>query len=140
MDILHFTIAETIERMGTYQRHIVGKALLCELSDMFGIDTGWLDLHDRHKTSTKVTQILQLVEGSWRDKSREEIASIGYVAHSLEAALLKAGRNELGGKFDNPRSSAALAVNGLGWFLERPNLLPPLPGLSDALLINASDF
>ncbi len=61
LDILLLTIAETIERMGTYQRHVVGKSLLCELSDRFGIDAGWLGLHDRHKTSARAAQILQLV-------------------------------------------------------------------------------
>ena len=55
----------------------------------------------------------------------------------VEAALLKAGGNELDGKFDNPRSSAALAVNGFGWFIERPHLLPRLPGLDDVPLAGA---
>jgi hypothetical protein len=55
----------------------------------------------------------------------------------VEAALLKAGGNELDGKFDNPRSSAALAVNGFGWFIERPHLLPALPGLEDVPLTGA---
>lgn len=55
----------------------------------------------------------------------------------VEAALQKAGGNELEGKFDNPRSSAALAVNGFGWFMERPDLLPRLPGLDDLSLIDA---
>ena len=32
------------------------------------------------------------------------------------------------GKFTNPESSAALAVNALGWFIDRPAMLPPLPG------------
>jgi hypothetical protein len=37
--------------------------------------------------------------------------------------------NEIGlGKFASPQSSAALAVNTFGWFLERPMDLPPLPG------------
>lgn len=55
----------------------------------------------------------------------------------VEVALQKAGGNELEGKFDNQRSSAALAVNGFGWFIERPHLLPPLPGLDDLPLIDA---
>lgn len=55
----------------------------------------------------------------------------------VEAALLKAGGNELDDKFDNPHSSAALAVNGFCWFIERPHLLPPLPGLEDVPLADA---
>ena len=31
--------------------------------------------------------IMEIVHGSWEDKARGEIASSGYVAHSLEAAL-----------------------------------------------------
>ncbi|WP_144094576.1 PGN_0703 family putative restriction endonuclease [Croceicoccus sediminis] len=50
------------------------------------------------------------------------------VRHSLDIA----GGNELAsGKFESPESSAALAVNGFGWFIERPALLPPFPGLDD---------
>jgi len=30
----------------------------------------------------------------------------------------------------NPDSSAALAVNTFGWFIERPKALPPFPGLN----------
>lgn len=33
------------------------------------------------------------------------------------------------GKFDSPESSAALSANGFGWFMERPGLLPMLPGV-----------
>ena len=36
------------------------------------------------------------------------------------------------GKFDNPESSAALAANAFGFFPERANALPPLPGLKNA--------
>jgi hypothetical protein len=44
--------------------------------------------------------------------------------------LSKAGGNELdSGKFASPESSAALAVNTFGWFVERPHLLPVLPGM-----------
>ncbi len=47
-------------------------------------------------------------------------------------ALDRAGGNELAsGKFASPESSAALAANGFGWFIERPALLPPFPGLDD---------
>lgn len=44
--------------------------------------------------------------------------------------LSKAGGHELdSGKFASPDSSAALAVNTFGWFIERPQLLPALPGI-----------
>jgi hypothetical protein len=46
------------------------------------------------------------------------------------AALARSPGNELAsGKFDSPESSAALAVNAFGWFLERAAMLPPLPGV-----------
>ena len=51
-------------------------------------------------------------------------------AEAVLAALSRAPGGELAsGKFDSPESSSALAVNAFGWFLERPNLLPPLPGV-----------
>ncbi|VDC28352.1 PGN_0703 family putative restriction endonuclease [Pseudogemmobacter humi] len=44
--------------------------------------------------------------------------------------LRRAPGNELApGKFDSPESSAALASNAFGWFLDRPGLLAPLPGV-----------
>lgn len=50
------------------------------------------------------------------------------VAHVC-ARLAAAGGDEIGsGKFAHPESSAALAVNAFGWFIERPMDLPPLPG------------
>lgn len=50
----------------------------------------------------------------------------------VRAAFARAGGDELrSGKFANPQSSAALAANGFGWFLERPDQLPPFPGLED---------
>lgn len=50
----------------------------------------------------------------------------------VRAALGKAGGNEIdSGKFDSPESSAALAVNGFGWFIDRPEILPPFPSLPD---------
>lgn len=50
----------------------------------------------------------------------------------VHAALDKAGGNEIdSGKFDSPESSAALAVNAFGWFIERPASLPPFPPLAD---------
>ncbi|MGZ0071987.1 PGN_0703 family putative restriction endonuclease [Sphingobium limneticum] len=50
----------------------------------------------------------------------------------IRAALGKAGGNEIdSGKLDSPESSAALAVNGFGWFVERPADLPAFPSLAD---------
>lgn len=50
-------------------------------------------------------------------------------ARILEA-LSRAPGNELrSGKFDAAESSAALVANAFGWFLERPTVLPPLPGV-----------
>lgn len=48
------------------------------------------------------------------------------------AALARADGKEIeSGKFANPESSAALAVNCFGWFLNRPADLPPFPPLAD---------
>ncbi|WP_124614026.1 PGN_0703 family putative restriction endonuclease [Burkholderia sp. Bp9143] len=53
------------------------------------------------------------------------------VNHVLDR-LAKAGGKEIeSGKFSSPESSAALAVNCFGWFIERPRQLPPLKGLED---------
>ncbi len=50
--------------------------------------------------------------------------------HVLER-LSKAGGNEVAsGKFANLESSAALAVNTFGWFVDRPKLLPAFPSLA----------
>lgn len=54
----------------------------------------------------------------------------GVPAEAVLAALSRCPGNEVAsGKFDSPDSSAALAVNAFGWFLDRPALLPPLPGV-----------
>lgn len=54
----------------------------------------------------------------------------GVPAESVLAALRRAPGSELAsGKFDSPESSAALVANAFGWFLGRPKLLPPLPGI-----------
>lgn len=46
------------------------------------------------------------------------------------AALSRSPGHELRtGKFDGPESSAALVANAFGWFLQRPALLPALPGV-----------
>lgn len=50
----------------------------------------------------------------------------------VRLALARAGGKEIeNGKFFSPESSAALAVNAFGWFLNRPAELPPFPELSD---------
>lgn len=50
----------------------------------------------------------------------------------VEISLSEADGNELSsGKIDSPESSAALAVNTFGWFIERPEFLPRLPGIPD---------
>ncbi len=50
----------------------------------------------------------------------------------VRAAFGKAAGNEIAsGKFASPQSSAALAANGFGWFLERPAELPMFPPLAD---------
>lgn len=56
----------------------------------------------------------------------------GVPADLVRVSLDRAGGNELAsGKFASPESSAALAANGFGWFIERPSLLPAFPGLDD---------
>jgi hypothetical protein len=43
--------------------------------------------------------------------------------------LTVAGGDEIGsGKLAHPESSAALAVNTFGWFVDRPSMMPSLPG------------
>ena len=50
------------------------------------------------------------------------------VAH-VRARLDAAGGDEIGsGKFAHSESSAAMAVNAFGWFIERPVEFPSLPG------------
>lgn len=44
-------------------------------------------------------------------------------------AYAKAAGRELEGKADSPESSSALVANTFGWFLDRPEKLPALPGL-----------
>ncbi|NQW53308.1 MAG: hypothetical protein HQ465_18905 [Rhodospirillales bacterium] len=54
----------------------------------------------------------------------------GVPAAHILARLAKAGGDEIdSGKFANPESSAALACNTFGWFVDRPDELPPLPGM-----------
>jgi len=47
----------------------------------------------------------------------------------LERLAASPGNELRSGKLDSPESSAALVANAFGWFLERPGLLPPLPGV-----------
>lgn len=49
--------------------------------------------------------------------------------HALAALRRSPGGELASGKFDSPESSAALAVNAFGCFLDRPRSLPPLPGV-----------
>jgi hypothetical protein len=54
----------------------------------------------------------------------------GVAADHVLGRLARAGGNEVGsGKLASPESSAALAVNTFGWFISRPESLPPFPGL-----------
>lgn len=54
----------------------------------------------------------------------------GVPASHILDRLAKAGGNEIeSGKLASPESSAALAVNTFGRFVECPHLLPPFPGL-----------
>lgn len=56
----------------------------------------------------------------------------GVAEKRVRAALDAAGGNEIdSGKLDSPESSAALAVNAFGWFLERPEDLPLFPPLRE---------
>lgn len=57
----------------------------------------------------------------------------GLLAYLPRRAILEAfdrspGNEIKSGKFLNPESSAALAANTFGCFLDRPDLMPPLPG------------
>ncbi len=48
------------------------------------------------------------------------------------AALNRSPGNEIeSGKLASPESSAALAVNTFGWFLDKPERLPPIPNTED---------
>jgi len=54
----------------------------------------------------------------------------GVNAEHVMSRLAKAGGNEVeSGKLGSPESSAALAVNTFGWFIDYPELLPALPGM-----------
>lgn len=54
----------------------------------------------------------------------------GVPADKVLAMLSRApGKEVESGKLASPESSAALAVNTFGWFIDRPEMLPPFPGL-----------
>jgi hypothetical protein len=53
-------------------------------------------------------------------------------AYVLDRLALAGGNEIQSGKFDSPESSAALAANAFGWFVPRPELLPPIPGVESA--------
>lgn len=53
-------------------------------------------------------------------------------AHILERLEAAGGNEVASGKLAHPESSAALAVNTFGWFIERSALLPSLPGCEHA--------
>ncbi|MFL6725898.1 MAG: PGN_0703 family putative restriction endonuclease [Sphingomicrobium sp.] len=56
----------------------------------------------------------------------------GVAADHVIGQLRAAGGKEIeSGKLASAESSAALAVNTFGWFVDRPGLLPPLPGLAN---------
>ena len=56
----------------------------------------------------------------------------GVPGADIERVFDSAPGNEIAsGKFDSPESSAALAANAFGFFLHRPQALPPLPGCPD---------
>lgn len=51
--------------------------------------------------------------------------------------MAQAGGDEIAsGKFAHPESSAALAANAFGWFVERPSVLPIVPGMEVAGTVN----
>ena len=52
------------------------------------------------------------------------------VDHVIQRLRTAGGKEIESGKLASPQSSAALAVNTFGWFLQRPMMLPPIPGLS----------
>jgi hypothetical protein len=54
------------------------------------------------------------------------------VSHVLKRLANAGGKEIESDKFSSPESSAALAVNCFGWFIERPEQLPPLKGIETA--------
>ena len=65
-------------------------------------------------------------------RATSELFLPGVPEAKVRAALANAGGKEIeSGKLSSPESSAALAVNAFGWFLERPAELPRFPPLAD---------
>jgi hypothetical protein len=63
---------------------------------------------------------------------RSSVFLPGVPEDRVRAALAAAGGNEINsGKLDSSESSAALAVNAFGWFIERSADFPPFPPLAD---------
>lgn len=58
-----------------------------------------------------------------------EIALLPGVSEAyVRVRMAEAGGDEIAsGKFSHPESSAALAANAFGWFVERPSVLPGVP-------------
>ena len=66
------------------------------------------------------------------EASRQRRFLPGVPAAQVEEILAGAAGNEIArGKFDHPESSAALAANALGFFLNRAAYLPPIPEIED---------
>jgi hypothetical protein len=60
---------------------------------------------------------------------RDKLFLPGVPEAHVRGRLTAAGGNEIGsGKLAHPESSAALAANAFGWFVNQPSYLPPLPG------------
>ncbi len=65
---------------------------------------------------------------AWRNGKKMKEFLPGVPKEHVLKRLARAGGNEIGsGKFRSPKSSAALAVNTFGWFIEQPELLTPFP-------------
>ena len=71
-----------------------------------------------------------------------EIAILPGVSEAyVRDRMAQAGGDEIAsGKFAHPESSAALAANAFGWFVERPSDLPGVPGLEVAGPVNCVEI
>lgn len=70
--------------------------------------------------------------GSANDNDRPLNLLPGVPEAMVRSRFEKAAGNEIdSGTIFSPESSAALVANTFGWFLERPHLLPCLPGLDE---------
>jgi hypothetical protein len=59
--------------------------------------------------------------------------------HVLDRLAKADGKEIVSGKFSSEESSAALAVNTFGWFIERCDLLPALPGMEPGVKVLCVD-